>query len=97
MPGWITGTKLRTNALQGDGSRLGKSARKHSKEAVSVEECSRLIIEAAEREQRHLFIPKKLKYLAILKLLAPGFVRRLITGAVNNTEKLREVKVDNGE
>jgi len=88
MPGWITGTNLRANALQGDGSKLGQSARKHSKEAVSVQECSQLIIEALERGQRHLFIPKKLKYLAILKLLAPGLVRRLIVGAVKKTDKL---------
>lgn len=88
MPGWITGTNLRSNAYQGDGTRLGQSARKHSKEAVSVEECSRLIIRALEKGQRNLFIPPKLKYLAILKLLAPKLVRRIIVGAVKKTDQL---------
>jgi len=88
MPGWITGTNLRSRALQGDGSTLGPSARRHSREAVSVEECSRRIIRAMHSDQRHLFIPRKLKYLAVLKLLVPVLVRRLIVGAVKKTEQL---------
>jgi short-subunit dehydrogenase len=82
MPGWITGTNLRNSAFRGDGKKLGESARKHSGQAVSVEECSQLIIRAIHRGSRHLFIPGKLKYLAVLKLLTPGLVRKIIVGAV---------------
>lgn len=81
MPGWITGTNLRAHSFNADGSR-GGAARKHSRESVTVEECSRLVLSAVARGQRTLFIPRKLRYLPWLRTFAPGLLKRLIAKAV---------------
>lgn len=80
LPGWITGTNLRSNAFRKDGG--AESPRKHSRESVTVEECSRRIQRAMEQKKRYLFIPPKLALLPWLKLVAPGLLKRLIRRAV---------------
>jgi NAD(P)-dependent dehydrogenase (short-subunit alcohol dehydrogenase family) len=82
MPGWITGTGLRARAFTGGGER-SETPRKHSRESVTVEDCSARIIRAIERGRRTLFVPPKLRHLVWMQAIAPGLVRRLIARAVD--------------
>lgn len=79
MPGWISGTNLRSNAFTAEDEAR---PRRHNRHAVSVEECSRRIVRAMERGDRRLYIPGKLGALKWLRLVAPSVVRRLISSAV---------------
>lgn len=79
MPGWISGTNLRRNAVVRES---GTGPRRHSRHAVSVEDCSRRILRAMERGDRVLYIPRKLAALRWLRLVSPALVRRLIGRAV---------------
>ena len=81
MPGWIRGTNLRANAFGGAGSSQ-HSPKKHSRESVTVEECSALVLRALEQRRRTLFIPRKLGALRWLQWIAPGLTKRLIGKAV---------------
>lgn len=83
MPGWIRGTNLRAAALQGDGRRVGDQSRTHGKDAVTVKECSRRIVEAMAAGKTELYVPSKLRFVPWLKLLAPGWLQRKIRRAVN--------------
>ena len=82
MPGWITGTNLRANAFKA-GTRPGGRGAKSGKASVSVQECSRTIVRSMQTGARKLFIPRKLKGLLWLKVLAPGILRALIGRAVD--------------
>jgi NAD(P)-dependent dehydrogenase (short-subunit alcohol dehydrogenase family) len=83
MPGWIRGTNLRANAFTGSGES-SHSPRKHSRESVTVGECSALVLQALGRRRRTLFIPRKLEALRWLQWIAPGLTRRLIGRAVKD-------------
>jgi len=86
LPGWIRGTGLRGNAFTADGA-VRSPARKHSRESVSVEECSGLVIKAIEAGRREVFVPEKLRLLRWLKVISPGLVRRLIRRAVKDQKQ----------
>ncbi len=79
MPGWISGTNLRRNAVA---LESGAGPRRHSRHAVTLEEASRQIVQAMLRGDRYLYIPRKLGVLRWLQLVSPGLVRRLIGRAV---------------
>lgn len=83
MPGWIQGTNLRQNAFKANGTPEGK-ARKHSKESVTVVECSDAIFRAMEGRKRDIFVPPKLRYLTWLNAVAPGIVKRLVSRAMKD-------------
>jgi NAD(P)-dependent dehydrogenase (short-subunit alcohol dehydrogenase family) len=85
MPGWITGTGLRSRAFTADGAG-GGVVRKHSRESVTVEECAERIIDAMQERTGLFFIPPKLKFLPLLKAFAPGLVRTIVKRAVNKQE-----------
>ena len=86
MPGWIKGTNLRVNALQGDGTPIGWE-RKHNRYAVSLEDCSAQIIRAMEGGCRELYIPSKLRFVPWLKLIVPQLVKGRIKRAVDKQDK----------
>jgi len=85
MPGWITGTNLRSNAFQ-SGSRSGGTGAKRGKASVSVQDCSRLIVDSMKRGAKTLFVPRKLRALLWLKALAPSLLKLLIGRAVDAQE-----------
>lgn len=89
MPGWIKGTNLRANALQGDGTPIGW-ARKHNRQAVSLEDCSAKIVRAMESGHRELYIPSKLRFVPWLKLIFPQLVKARIKRAVDRQDKREE-------
>jgi NAD(P)-dependent dehydrogenase (short-subunit alcohol dehydrogenase family) len=85
MPGWITGTKLRTNAFRAGGRDGGVGAKKGGA-SVSVEECSRLIIDSMQADVTTLFVPRKLRAGRWLKALAPSLLKKIIRRAVSAQE-----------
>ena len=86
LPGWIRGTSLRSYALSADGTSVGHTKKKHSKDSVSVEECSARIVQAMQGRARDLYIPSKLRLIPWLKLLAPGWLASKIRRAVEKQD-----------
>ncbi len=86
MPGWIKGTDLRERALRGDGETIGESRRPHSRQAVSVQVCSRRIVQAMQSGKTELYVPAKLRLVPWLKLLAPGWLKHKIRRAVGKRD-----------
>ncbi|HSP88211.1 MAG TPA: SDR family oxidoreductase [Ignavibacteriaceae bacterium] len=82
-PHWLRGTNLRKNAFDKSGNRIGESRKEHSKESISLEECSREIIIGMKNRKRELYIPRKLKFLEWLNLISPGLVEKIVSGKVS--------------
>ncbi len=83
LPHWISGTDLRRRAVGKDGGDVGQGARKHSRDAIPVDEACRAIVRAMEKRQRELVMPPKLKALLWLSLLSPRLADALIERAVS--------------
>lgn len=86
MPGWVRGTNLRASAFRGDGTRMGWTP-KHGSQAVSLEQCSAKIVRAMQNRRREIYIPSKLRVLPWLRLIAPGWLKVMVTRAVDRQEK----------
>ena len=86
MPGWIRGSNLRTSALRGDGTPVGRTL-SHSTYSVSLEVCSAEILRAMEKGARELYIPSSLRFLPWLKLIAPKWLKARVKRAVEGQEK----------
>jgi len=87
LPHWLRGTDLRQNAFGKDGAALGASSRKHSKESISLEDCSVAILKAMKKRKRELVIPWKLRALPWLNLINPKIVAWLVKGKVKDQDK----------
>lgn len=83
---WIRGTNLRDNAFGSDGKRHPHSARKHTSESVSLEDCVEQIILAIETDKKTVYIPKKLGLVPFLNTFFQGFLRRKVSGAIDKNE-----------
>lgn len=79
---WISGTRMREQALGADGAPKGKSSHKHGKGAVPVETMAAEIIEAVRRRKRVIYVPGKLRYLHWVSAIAPQLADRIIIGKV---------------
>jgi short-subunit dehydrogenase len=82
MPHWLRGTNLRKNAFDKDGNQIGESKKEHSKESISLEECSKKIIKGMIGRKRELIIPRKLKVLTLLNLFFPNLAEKIVMGKV---------------
>ncbi len=87
LPHWLRGTDLRQSAFGKDGEALGASSRKHSKESITLEDCSVAILKAMKKRKRELVIPWKLRALPWLNLINPKIVAWLVKGKVNDQDK----------
>jgi short-subunit dehydrogenase len=85
-PHWLRGTELRKSAFDKDGDRIGEGRRSHSRESVSLEDCSVAIVKAIARRDREVVIPWKLKFLPWLKLIAPDYLDRLVRGEMDRQD-----------
>ncbi len=85
-PHWLRGTDLRKNAFDKNGKKIGESKKEHSKESISLQECSRKILNGMVNRKRELVIPKKLKILLWLNLIRPGMVEKIVSGKVKEQE-----------
>ncbi|HUV14588.1 MAG TPA: SDR family oxidoreductase [Acidobacteriota bacterium] len=79
MPGWITGTNLRANAFTATGRH---SDSKRSSFSVPVEECSRRVIRAIEGDKKFIFVPSKLRFVPLIRMFAPRWLKAKIIRAV---------------
>ena len=82
FPGVVT-TNIRVRGYNAQGRPLGKSGLKED-DAMSVEECARLIVEGMERRQREVVMTAKGKLGRFLKLLAPGVVDDMALAALKD-------------
>ena len=82
--GWIRGTNMRSNAFGPDGKKMGETKRKHSKNSVSVDDCSERIIRAIRNDKKTVYIPWKLKLIPFLDLFFGKYLRNKINKAVNS-------------
>lgn len=87
LPHWLRGTNLRKSAFGKDGSAMGASEKKHSKESISLEACCQAILKAMEKRKRELVIPSKLKLLPWLNLINPGIVAFFVKGAMEQQDR----------
>ena len=75
-PGWVS-TGISSRALRADGSPRGEISI-HEKGAMSVETCTRLIIEAVSKRKREVMMTFEGKLGLWLHLMAPRIVDQLI-------------------
>ncbi|OGU70302.1 MAG: hypothetical protein A2V93_11390 [Ignavibacteria bacterium RBG_16_34_14] len=85
-PHWLRGTDLRKNAFDKNGNKIGETKKEHSKESISLQECSRKILKGMVNRKRELVIPGKLKLLTILSLLLPNLAEKIVLGKLNEQE-----------
>lgn len=86
-PGAVA-TQLRHRGYDAQG-RMGGADGLKEDDAMSVEECARLIVAAVERRQRDVVMTTKGKIGRFLKLVAPGVVERMALDAVKEEARPR--------
>jgi NAD(P)-dependent dehydrogenase (short-subunit alcohol dehydrogenase family) len=79
MPGWITGTNLRANAFTATGRH---SESKQSSYSVPVGKCSKRVVAAIENDEATVFVPPKLRFVPLVRMLAPRWLKSKIKRAV---------------
>ena len=82
----VVATKIRVRGFNADGKPAGVSKLKED-DAMSVEECARLIIEGMNKRQREVVMTAKAKVGRFLKLVAPGVVEDMALAAVKDDGK----------
>lgn len=81
-PGFVS-TEIRERAFGPDGKPLGAgNSPVREQEVMSVEECARLILDAAAERRREVVMTRRAKVGMWLKLLAPGVVDRIARDAI---------------
>lgn len=81
-PGFVR-TDIRAKALGPDGQPRRESPREESDgDTMSLEECTRIIVDAIDRREREVVMTRKAKLGLWLKLIAPGLVDRIAERAV---------------
>ncbi|MDE2417328.1 MAG: SDR family oxidoreductase [Burkholderiales bacterium] len=81
-------TNIRSHGLNAAGKAAGTSGLKED-DAMTVEECARLILEGMERREREVVMTSRGKLGRFLKLLAPGMVERMALAALKDEVKPR--------
>ncbi|WP_372827976.1 SDR family oxidoreductase [Polaromonas sp.] len=84
----VVATQIRHRGFNAAGAPAGASGLKED-DAMSVEECARLIIEGMDRREREVVMTAKGKLARWLKLLAPGAVERMALAALKDEVKPR--------
>lgn len=80
IPGWIEGTGLREKAVDGSGNIIPDRAghKRHSRSSVSVEVCSRALIEGIALGTRRVYRPNFWRNILFVKFFMPKFLNKLI-------------------
>ena len=79
-------TNIRSRGLNAAGQTAGKSGLRED-DAMTVEECARLILQGMEQGQREVVMTAKGKLGRFLKLIAPGLVERMAMAALKDDVK----------
>ena len=82
----VVATQIRYRGYNAAGQAAGRSGLKED-DAMSVEECARLIIDGMQSRQREVVMTAKGKLGRWLKLLAPGVVENLALAALKDDVK----------
>jgi short-subunit dehydrogenase len=82
----VVATQIRYRGYNAAGQAAGASGLKED-DAMSVEECARLIREGMERRQREVVMTAKGKLGRFIKLLAPGMVENMALAALKDEVK----------
>lgn len=82
LPHWLRGTDLRHKALGADGLPIGNSSRSYSRESISLQVCSKAILQAVAQRRRKLVIPWKLRLLPWLEQIHPKLVEFIVGRAI---------------
>lgn len=85
-PHWLRETDLRKNAFDKNGNKIGEERKEHSKESISLEECSKKIVKGMISRKRELVIPYKLKLLEWLNLISPSLAEKIVSWKVKEQE-----------
>ena len=83
---WLKGTDLRRRALGKDGKALGAASRKHRADAVSLEAAAQAIVRGMQKRQQRLYVPRRLRLLAVIHALWPPLAERIVKGKVAREE-----------
>jgi short-subunit dehydrogenase len=84
----VVATRIRYRGYNADGRAAGASGLKEDN-AMPVDECARLIIDAMERRRREVVMTAKGRAGRLLKLLFPGLVERIALAALKDDVKPR--------
>ncbi len=83
---WLEGTELRQRALGKDGKALGAASRKHRAEAVRLDQAAQAIVRGMQRRQQRLYVPRRLRLLAVVHALWPVLAEWVVKGKVAREE-----------
>ena len=84
----VVATRIRHRGLNARGEAAGSSGLKED-DAMSVEECARLIIDGMNHRRREVVMTASARLGRLLKLLAPGLVDRMALAALKDEVKPR--------
>lgn len=84
----VVATSIRHHGLNAKGEPAGSSGLKED-DAMSVEECARLIIDGMESRQREVVMTARGKLGRFLKLLAPGLIEKMALAALKDEVRPR--------
>ena len=82
----VVATQIRHHGLNAKGEAAGSSGLKEN-DAMSVEECARLIINGMQQRQREVVMTGKAKLARFVKLVAPGVVEKMALAALKDDVK----------
>ena len=83
---WLKGTELRQRALGRDGKALGDASHEHRAGAVSLEKAARAIVRGMLKRRRQLYVPRRLRLLAVVHALWPSLAEWVVKGKVAREE-----------
>ena len=83
---WLKGTELRQRALGKDGKALGDASREHRAGAVSLEKAARAIVRGMLKRRQQLYVPRRLRLLALVHALWPALAEWVVKGKVAREE-----------
>lgn len=84
----VVATQIRHRGYNAAGQAAGASGLKED-DAMSVEECARLILDGMQRREREVVMTFKGRLGRLLKLLAPGLVERMALNALKSEVRPR--------
>jgi short-subunit dehydrogenase len=84
----VVATRIRYNGYNAKGEAAGASGLKED-DAMSVEECARLVIEGMDKRRREVVMTSRGKLGRFMKLIAPGMVENMALAALKDEVKPR--------
>jgi short-subunit dehydrogenase len=82
----VVATRIRYNGYNAKGEPAGASGLKED-DAMSVEECARLVIEGMDKRRREVVMTSRGKLGRFMKLIAPGMVENMALAALKDEVK----------